>query len=62
MSAAVFSSQEVQYNRMQAMTRLKLIMLCIEKGSMVRAQYGSEWTELVMVWHACSVPLFQHDL
>ena len=29
---------------------------------MVHAQYCSEWTDLVMVWHACSIPLFQHDL
>ena len=57
-SAAVFSSQEVQYNRMQAMTQHKLIMLCTDKGSMVHAQYCSEWTELGMVWHACSIPLF----
>ena len=49
MSAAVFSSQEVQYNPMQAMSQHKLIMLCTDKGSMVQAQYCSEWTELVMV-------------
>ena len=41
-SAAVF-------DRMQAMTQHKLIMLCTDKRSMVRAQYCSEWTELVMV-------------
>ena len=41
------------------MTQLKLIMLCTDKGSIVQAQYCSVWTELVMVWHACSIPLFQ---
>ena len=45
MGAAVFSSQEVQY-RKQAMNRLPLIMQCTDKGSMVQAQYCSEWTEL----------------
>ena len=43
--AAVFSRQEVQF-RMYAMTQLPLIMQCTDKGSMVRAQYCSEWTEL----------------
>ena len=55
-SASVFSSQKVQYNRMQAMTQIKLIMLCTDKGSMVQTQYCSEWTELVMVWHDYSIP------
>ena len=31
---------------MQAMTQLPLIMQCTHKGSMFRAQYCSEWTEL----------------
>ena len=28
------------------MTQLPMIMQCTDKGSMVRAQYCSEWTEL----------------
>ena len=29
-----------------AMTQLPLIMQCTDEGSMVRAQYSSEWTDL----------------
>ena len=38
-----------------------LIMLCIDKRSMVRAQYCSEWTEL---WYGTIqglTPLFRDD-
>ena len=38
-----------------------LIMLCIDKRSMVQAQYCSEWTEL---WYGTlqrSIPLFRDD-
>ena len=31
---------------MLAMTQLPLIMQCTDKGSVVRAKYCSEWTEL----------------
>ena len=38
-----------------------LIMLCIDKRSMVQAQYCSEWTKL---WYGTlqgSIPLFRDD-
>ena len=31
---------------MLAMTQLPMIIQCTDQGSMVRAQYCSEWTEL----------------
>ena len=46
--AAVFSSQEVQYDRMKAITQSLLIMLCTNKGSMVQAQSCFEWTSYGM--------------
>ena len=38
-----------------------LIMLCIDKRSMVQAQYCSEWTELWYGTFQCSIPLFRDD-
>ena len=42
---------------MEAITQPKFIMLCTDKGSMVQAQYCSEWTELwygTLVRFCCS--------
>ena len=65
--AAVFSSQEVHdligcklWPQMYTY-QPQLIMLCIDKRSMVQAQYCSEWTEL---WYGTlqgSIPLFRDD-
>ena len=38
-----------------------LIMLCIDKRSMVQAQYCSEWTELWYDTLQGSIPLFRDD-
>ena len=39
-----FQVSKDQYSRMWAMTEPPLIILCTDKGSMVQAQYCSEWT------------------
>ena len=34
-----------------------LIMVCTDKGSMVQSTVLF-WMDWIMVWHACSIPLF----
>ena len=52
--AAVFSSPEVQHNKMKAMTQPPLIMICKDRGSIC-----SEWTVLwyeTLVRSLCTEP------
>ena len=54
--AAVFCRQEVQYNRMSAMTQLPLAMLCTDKGS--RVETHKFWMDQVMVCARSKVRFF----
>ena len=42
-------------------TPVDMIMLCTDKGSMVQAQYCSEWTEIWYSTLQASIPLFRVD-